>query len=203
VSQPARVPWRLRAAEWRRQKAAEWRRQKAEAGLCTRCGTEPARPEKASCAGCAHVIAVKRPGRRAEARRDGRCVRCLKRRPVRPGASCSRCRRRKQAKDKAYGLQKRPCLVCGGPRTRPARHSVGDHAGLLCGRCRRFPVLAALHEHGDATVYELAAHARRSVRTCLRQLRRLEVEGLIVPRRRTHQNQPKVYRLNRPERRYA
>ena len=135
-----RDPERARAYEHERD-----RRQTAErraAGLCARCGTAPAAPERTACEHCGEkrreaerlryakamaagkLYAGRDPGakrrgaraagrKRQHARRDaGRCARCGGRPPVEGGTTCGPCREARRAAERQLYAARRAAGLC-------------------------------------------------------------------------------------------
>ena len=137
---PRRDPAKARAAERRR-----YRRQTAERrarGVCTRCGRNPAVPDRSVCEACltkrreadrkryaagkaagklygGKPVAAKRKRARVASRRRRRvrrdanlCARCGRRAPVEGGATCGPCREARQAGERELYAARRAAGLC-------------------------------------------------------------------------------------------
>ena len=137
---PRRDPAKARQYERKRTRRdrEKWRAQ----GLCTRCGTEPAVPDRASCEPClenrraddraryargkaaglpyggANADAKRKSGcaksrRRQKARREaGLCIRCGQHPPAGDGTTCTPCRDRRQAAERQHYAERRDAGLC-------------------------------------------------------------------------------------------
>ncbi len=182
---PRRDPDKARAQERdRSRREAEMRR---DAGLCIRCGKQPAADGRASCEPCLEkrraadrakyaagkAAGLKYGGADAEAKRRaarakskrrqkarieaGLCIRCGKRPPVECGTTCQPCRDRRQAAERRQYDERR----AGGRCTR-----CGQPAGLSrCGPCAAIEKASHNPERKNARSRQLYAR-RRAASLC-------------------------------------
>ena len=137
---PRRDPDKARASERKRSRRETAKR--IAQGLCTRCGTAPAVPDRASCEPClekrraadrasyasgkaagqlyggADADAKRRSARahsrkRQQARREaGLCNRCGEHSPVEEGTTCAPCRDRRRAAERQQYAERRAAGLC-------------------------------------------------------------------------------------------
>ena len=137
---PRRDPDRARAAERKRSRRETAARQAK--GLCTRCGTAPAAPDRASCEPCleerraddraryargkaaglpyggANAEAKRKSARAKSKRRQherreaGLCIRCGQHPPAEGGTTCAPCRDRRQAAERQQYVERRAAGLC-------------------------------------------------------------------------------------------
>ncbi|MXW91807.1 MAG: hypothetical protein F4114_18085 [Rhodospirillaceae bacterium] len=137
---PRRDP--VREREYERERSRREAEARRAAGLCTRCGRQPAALGRSSCEPClekrraadraryaagkaaglpyggANADAKRRAGRaksrrRQKARKDaGLCIRCGKRPPVEGGTTCTPCRQKRQAAEQRNYAARRAAGCC-------------------------------------------------------------------------------------------
>lgn len=137
---PRRDPAKAAAYECRRSRRETAAR--LAGGLCTRCGTAPAAPDRASCEPClekkrasdraryaagktaglpyggANADAKRRSGRAKSKRRQkarieaGLCIRCGKQPPVEGGTTCTPCRDKRQTAERQQYRKRREAGCC-------------------------------------------------------------------------------------------
>ena len=137
---PRRNPETTR--QYERERSRREAAERKAAGLCTRCGTEPAAPGRSSCEPClekrraadraryaagkaaglpyggANADAKRRAGRAKSKRRQkarleaGLCIRCGQHPPVEDGTTCAPCRKKRQAAEKRQYAERRAAGLC-------------------------------------------------------------------------------------------
>ncbi|MCY4065151.1 MAG: hypothetical protein OXF57_02140, partial [Rhodospirillaceae bacterium] len=130
------------ARQYERERSRREAAERKAAGLCTRCGTEPAAPGRSSCEPClekrraadraryaagkaaglpyggANADAKRRAGRAKSKRRQkarleaGLCIRCGQHPPVEDGTTCAPCREKRQAAEKRQYAERRAAGLC-------------------------------------------------------------------------------------------
>ena len=137
---PRRDP--VREREYKRERSRREAAARKAAGLCGRCGTAPAAPDRSSCEPClekrraadrakyaagkaaglpyggADPVAKRRAGRAKSKRRQkarleaGLCIRCGQRPPVEGGTTCQPCRDKRQAAERKQYAERRAAGLC-------------------------------------------------------------------------------------------
>jgi len=140
AGKPRRDPVRARAYERERARRQADRRRKA--GLCLKCGTNPAEPDRRLCEACAvkrreaeriryrqaqdaglkyggRSVRTKRRSARIASRRRrkarlnaGTCTRCGRQPPVDGGTTCAACRATRQTAERALYAVRRAACLC-------------------------------------------------------------------------------------------
>ncbi|MDE0254377.1 MAG: hypothetical protein OYG32_06245 [Rhodospirillaceae bacterium] len=130
------------ARRYERERSRRQTETRRAAGLCTRCGKEPAAPDRSSCEPClekrrktdrakyaagkaaglpyggADADAKRRAGRAKSKRRQkariaaGLCIRCGKQQPAEGGTTCTPCRQKRQAAEKRQYDRRRAAGLC-------------------------------------------------------------------------------------------